>query len=154
MSAKAFAYATGCKLLMLDTFAIIAAQAPSDVSRLVVVADAQQDKVYVQEFERAGNDMVPLTKLCIEPWGPWADRQAGPSWISGPGLRKWAVHLPAALRSVEPTLWDPQPEQLLRLALDRYHRGEQDDVWSAEPLYLRASAAENQWAQRAVDNKR
>src|SRR3954454_20393069 len=53
MSAKTFAYATGCTLLGLDTFAIIASQGPDDVPRLAVVADAQQDKIYVQEFERA-----------------------------------------------------------------------------------------------------
>ena len=42
-------------------------------------------------------------------------------------------------------LWDPRPESLLVLGLVRLQRGEVDDVWSVEPLYLRASAAEEQW---------
>jgi tRNA threonylcarbamoyladenosine biosynthesis protein TsaB len=154
MSAKAFAYATGCKLLMLETFAVIASQAPADVARLAILADAQQDKVYVQEFQRVGLEMTSLAALRIEPFSAWAERQLKPQWIAGPGLRKWASHLPASLRPVDVSLWDPQPAQLVRLAFLRYLAGEQDDIWSAEPLYLRASAAENQWAQRAADNSR
>src|SRR5262245_18914587 len=42
MTAKAFAYATGCRLLAADTFAVIAAQAPPDADRLDVLADAQK----------------------------------------------------------------------------------------------------------------
>jgi tRNA threonylcarbamoyladenosine biosynthesis protein TsaB len=154
MSAKAFAYATGCKLLTLETFAIIASQAPADVARLAVVADGQQDKVYVQEFVRGGLEMTQTTVLRIDPFVAWAEAPSPPPWVSGPGLRKWASHLPANLRPVDAALWDPQPEHLLRLALIRYLAGEQDDVWSAEPLYLRASAAENQWALRAAGKLR
>jgi tRNA threonylcarbamoyladenosine biosynthesis protein TsaB len=154
MSAKTFAYATGCKLLTLETFAVIASQAPADVARLAVVADAQQDKIYVQEFERAGLEMKQASVLRIEPFMAWAQAPSTPGWVSGPGLRKWASHLPGRLQPVDAALWDPQPEQLLRLALVRYLAGEQDDVWSAEPLYFRASAAENQWTQRAGGKQR
>ncbi len=52
MSAKTFAYATGCALIAVDTFAAIALQAPESVARVDVLADAQQDKVYVQSFAR------------------------------------------------------------------------------------------------------
>src|SRR5216683_2344963 len=48
MSAKAFAYATGCALIAVDTFAAIAAQAAPDVLLLDVIGDAQQDKAYLQ----------------------------------------------------------------------------------------------------------
>src|SRR5262245_35428723 len=41
MSAKTLAYATGCVLLALDTFAVIAEQAPADVAHLDVLSDAQ-----------------------------------------------------------------------------------------------------------------
>src|SRR5439155_14697302 len=46
MSAKTFAYAAGCALITLETFAVIAAQAPAEAAPLAVLADAQQDKVY------------------------------------------------------------------------------------------------------------
>jgi len=44
-------------------------------------------------------------------------------------------------------LWDPQPESLLRLGLARHQKGERDNVWALEPLYLRASSAEEKWSQ-------
>src|SRR5437870_6540619 len=53
MSAKALAYATGCTLVAIDTFAAIAQQAPAEVQQLDVLADAQQNRVYVQRFARA-----------------------------------------------------------------------------------------------------
>src|SRR4051794_34194529 len=50
-SAKVFAYATGCALVAVDTFAAIAMQALAPAANaagsLDVLADAQQDKVYV-----------------------------------------------------------------------------------------------------------
>jgi tRNA threonylcarbamoyladenosine biosynthesis protein TsaB len=153
MSAKTFAYVTGCRLLTLETFAVIAAQAPADVARLTVLADAQQDKVYVQAFERTGMEMMAQGALRIEPFGQWAQEQTDLFWVSGPGLRKWREHLPAALRPVDVSLWDPQPESLLRLGLTRFRKGQRDDVWLAEPLYLRPSSAENQWEQRRADRK-
>ena len=41
MSAKTLAYATGCALLLIDTFAVVAAQAPAEATPLDVLADAQ-----------------------------------------------------------------------------------------------------------------
>jgi tRNA threonylcarbamoyladenosine biosynthesis protein TsaB len=145
MSAKAFAYATGCRLLILDTFTVIAAQVPPELMRLAVLADAQQDKVYVQEFERKEQTLTAAGTLRIESFGQWAGRQAVPLAVTGPGLRKWARELPPQLRPVETELWNPQAEELLRLALLRYRNNESDDLWTAEPLYLRPSAAEIQW---------
>ena len=56
MSAKTLAYATGCALLAVDTFAAIALQAGSVAPKIDVIADAQQEKIYVQQFSiRAGS---------------------------------------------------------------------------------------------------
>src|SRR6185437_7257912 len=41
MSAKTFAYATGCPLIAVDTFKAIALQAPESVAQVDVLADAQ-----------------------------------------------------------------------------------------------------------------
>jgi tRNA threonylcarbamoyladenosine biosynthesis protein TsaB len=144
MSAKAFAYATGCALLGLETFAVLAAQAPADVSRLAVLADAQQDKVYVQEFEKS----LAVSALRIEPFKDWLAAANAPLWVSGPGLRKWAPHLSAAVTALDESIWDPRAESLLKLGLARYQRGERDDVLTIEPIYLRPSAAEEKWKNR------
>jgi tRNA threonylcarbamoyladenosine biosynthesis protein TsaB len=147
MSAKALAYATGCALLAVETFAVIAEQAPAQAASLDVVADAQQDRVYVQRFARGepGAGPVPVTPLTIQPVAGWLASLPAGGWVSGPGLRKCRERLPAGVSVVEGGLWDPAPETLLCVGLRRYCRGERDDLWAVEPLYLRPSSAEEQW---------
>jgi tRNA threonylcarbamoyladenosine biosynthesis protein TsaB len=150
MSAKTFAYTTGCALLAVDTFAAIALQTPEPATHVDVLADAQQDKVYVQSFARDAKGWRPRTPLAIRPFADWlASREASAS-VTGPGLRKWAERLPSGVPMVDASLWEPQPMNLLRLGLARYTAGERDDPWTLEPLYLRPSSAEEQWRARSV----
>src|SRR5262245_23227269 len=62
ISAKTLAYATGCAVVGIDTFAAIARQAPAEATKLAVLGDAQQDKVYVQEFLRRSATAWQATK--------------------------------------------------------------------------------------------
>jgi tRNA threonylcarbamoyladenosine biosynthesis protein TsaB len=150
MSAKALAYAMGCVLLAIDTFRAIAAQASPDALALDVLADAQQDKVYVQHFARSASagPIVPAGPLAIQPFAEWLAERPPTAWVTGPGLRVAGRRLPDGVPVVDAERWEPQAESLLKLGLERYRRGERDDVWSVEPLYLRPSAAEEQWRGR------
>jgi tRNA threonylcarbamoyladenosine biosynthesis protein TsaB len=148
MSAKAFAYASGCVLLGVDTFAAVALQAPAAVERIDVLADAQQDKVYVQSFVRDGEDWQPATELAIRPVADWLAARAADASATGPGLRKWAPRLPPDVPVLDESLWEPQPMSLLHLGLRRYRTGQRDDPMTLEPIYLRPSSAEEQWQAR------
>jgi tRNA threonylcarbamoyladenosine biosynthesis protein TsaB len=150
MSAKALAYATGRALLAIDTFAAIARRAPVPARTLDVVADAQQDKVYVQRFARAadGANLEAAGALAIRPVAEWLPSLSQGVWVSGPGLRKVAGRLPEGIEVVAADNWDPKPLALLEIGLARYRRGERDDLWAVEPLYLRPSSAEEQWARK------
>jgi tRNA threonylcarbamoyladenosine biosynthesis protein TsaB len=149
MSAKALCYATGCALIALDTFGVIASQSPAEVQAVDVLADAQQGKVYVQCFGRsAEGEFKPLTPLSIQPFAEWLTRRDPDAWLSGPALRVPALRAPESVRVVDAGCWDPPPPGVLRLGLARYRAGERDDFWAVEPLYLRPSAAEEQWGKR------
>jgi tRNA threonylcarbamoyladenosine biosynthesis protein TsaB len=140
MSAKTLAYATGCALLAIDTFAAIRLQAPADIQNVDVVADAQQDNVYVQRF---GTHPEPLT---IMPRAMWLESAL--AWhvgVTGPGLEAFADRLPAEVTVLLREIWLPRPTSLLQLGLERYRNGERDDLHAVEPLYLRASSAEEKW---------
>jgi tRNA threonylcarbamoyladenosine biosynthesis protein TsaB len=150
MSAKTLAYAVGCALVGVETFAVVAAQAPKEINQLDVLADAQQEKVYVQSFGRDGDDWRPLDALGIKPFPEWLVLRKPETWVSGPGLRRWAPRLPGDAPAVDAALWDPQAETLLRLGLARYSAGERDDPFALEPLYLRPSSAEEQQRARQV----
>ncbi|HEY7427820.1 MAG TPA: tRNA (adenosine(37)-N6)-threonylcarbamoyltransferase complex dimerization subunit type 1 TsaB, partial [Gemmataceae bacterium] len=149
MSAKTFAYATSCALLAVDTFAAITLQAPDVVTRVDVLADAQQDKIYVQPFARSDEGWRPRAELAIRPFADWLAVREADAAVTGPGLRKWASHLPAGAPLLDASLWEPQSASLLRIGLTRYLAGERDDPWTVEPLYLRPSSAEEQWRVRS-----
>lgn len=150
MSAKTLAYATGCALAAVDTFAAIASQAPAESLRLDVVADAQQDKLYVERYIRADAE-APWrieTPLAIVPFASWLDSLTPERWISGPGLENRLERLPQAQPIVPAADWLPRPASLLTLGLARLHGGERDDPYAVEPLYLRPSSAEEKWQSR------
>jgi tRNA threonylcarbamoyladenosine biosynthesis protein TsaB len=150
MSAKALAYATGRALIGVDTFAAVALQAPAEASRVEVLADGQQDRVYAQAFVREGEGWRPLTPLAIRPFEEWLAGREPAAWVSGPGLGKWEGRLLPCALLVPPDLREPHPQSLLQLGLARYLAGERDDVFALEPLYLRPSSAEEQWRARSV----
>src|SRR5438309_2358715 len=74
MSAKTFAYATGCTPLAIDTFLAIARQTSSQARLVDVVEDAQQGKLYVQRFVRGDGhgDFQPASTLVIEDFAKWS----------------------------------------------------------------------------------
>lgn len=155
MSAKTFAYATGSILLGLETFTAIARQISSRAgSFLDVIADAQQEKVYRQRYALSeGRAPTAQGPLAILPLSQWLGELMPGVVVSGPGLREHGQRLPAHVQVVEQRLWDPQPESLLELGLERLAQGEHDDPFALEPLYLRASSAEEKWEQRLAEGK-
>jgi tRNA threonylcarbamoyladenosine biosynthesis protein TsaB len=146
MSAKALAYAAGCALVGIETFAALALQAPVEAPWVDVLSDAQQDRVYRQRFERRPDGSVgALAPLDVVPATDWLAGRGDEAWVSGPGLRSAALRAAALARVVPKELWEARPDSLLKLALPRLAAGEVDDVWSLEPLCLRPSSAEEKW---------
>jgi tRNA threonylcarbamoyladenosine biosynthesis protein TsaB len=144
MSAKTLAYATGCALVAIDTFdAIAAGVAKPQAANLDVIADAQQGKVYAQRF---GTHPEPLLIVPFEMW-----LESAIAWnvaVTGPGAETLADRL-ANVNVLPRETWHARPASLLQIALQRLRAGERDDPFAVEPLYLRASSAEEKWASRA-----
>jgi tRNA threonylcarbamoyladenosine biosynthesis protein TsaB len=158
MSAKTLAYALDCRLLAIDTFAAIARQAPPEALVIDVIADAQQDKLYVQRFGRcAGSDawqpLAPLAIVSAEEWraeGPRIAARGLPDdhWVTGPGLKTQCSQLPANVRVVPDADWYAHADSVLAVGWERWQRGEGDDPFTVEPLYLRPSLAEEKLQTR------
>jgi tRNA threonylcarbamoyladenosine biosynthesis protein TsaB len=156
MSAKAFAYAAGCRLIAVDTFQAIAQRAPAEADVVEVIADAQQDRVYCQRFHRkdsAGN-WETIGELKIESLSDWLDRLEGSAVVTGPGLRAYSGRLPGDLSLAAREIWDATPEAILRVAYPRLHEASADEMWTLEPLYLRPSSAEEKWQARVEKETR
>jgi tRNA threonylcarbamoyladenosine biosynthesis protein TsaB len=146
MSAKAFAYAVGCAVLAIDTFTSIALQSPEDATLVDVIADAQQDKIYIQRFQRHSPQQIPVavSALAIRSFADWLANGPAPR-VSGPGLRLHRTRFHSTIQLVNESEWEPKVESLLRLALTQWQSGERADLFALEPLYLRPSSAEEKW---------
>jgi tRNA threonylcarbamoyladenosine biosynthesis protein TsaB len=140
MSAKTLAYATGCAFLAVETFQAIYQQVLAEHQNIDVIADAQQNNIYAQRF---GTYAEPLSIVPLEMWLESAlARQVA---VTGPGLESLADRLPPALTILPRETWRAQPTSLLKIGRARFLNGERDDPPAAEPLYLRASSAEEKW---------
>ena len=141
MSAKALAYATGCKLVAVDTFAAIAEQAPAEAEQLWVIADALQGQIYLQRFARCAGGWTPADELRIDRVKDWLNWAAPGTWISGPGVNVYEDHIPQTCRLVQEADREPRVESVFAVgsgqaALSRA------ELFALEPLYLRGSSAE------------
>ncbi|HEV3237438.1 MAG TPA: tRNA (adenosine(37)-N6)-threonylcarbamoyltransferase complex dimerization subunit type 1 TsaB [Gemmataceae bacterium] len=154
MSAKAFAFATGCKLLALDTFAVIARNSPPDKDTVEILADAQQGKVYAQRYRRfhQTDAWEAETALTIQRFDDWKRSHLPSIPVCGPGLEIFASQLSPECQCLDRTLWHPLVANLAWAGLARLELGELDDMWTVEPLYLRPSAAEEKWRQKVFDS--
>ena len=142
ISAKTLAFAIGCPLIGIDTFDAIRLQAPAAARHVDVIADAQQGKIYVQRF---GVQPEPLMIVPFEMW-----LESALAWHAaaiGPGLDAYADRLPAELTVLPRLDWLARPASLLQIGLERFRKKERDDPFALEPIYLRASSAEENWAK-------
>jgi tRNA threonylcarbamoyladenosine biosynthesis protein TsaB len=155
MSAKAFAYSTGCALMTVDGFAAVARQAPIEATQIAVIADAQKDRVYQQNFSRPGRNPETATTspLQIVAFSDWVQGVSAGSWVTGPGLRAFRTRLPTSVRIPAEPAWDPHAQTLLDIGLGQYLSGQREDIWKLEPLYLRPSSAEEKWANIPENQK-
>jgi tRNA threonylcarbamoyladenosine biosynthesis protein TsaB len=138
MSAKALAYAIGCELRAVDTFAAIAEQAPAEASDLWVIADALQGQVYVQRFTKAEGRWV-VDELRIEAAADVLPACAG--WVSGPGVKVYDLLLPAECVRVAEGDREARVESVFAVGA-RLPALTREELFRLEPLYLRGSSAE------------
>lgn len=143
MSAKALAYATGCKLIAVDTFAAISRQAPPEAKHLWVIADALQGQIYLQRFARSADsgEMVAAEDLRIGRGEDWLRGLTAGASVTGPGVKLYAERIPADCPVVAEADREPRVECVFAAARE-LALVTREELFALEPLYLRGSSAE------------
>jgi tRNA threonylcarbamoyladenosine biosynthesis protein TsaB len=147
MTGKTLAYALQKPLMTAPTFAVLAQQALNELQsgqELAVVADAQQDRIYLQTWQKTRVQIAASSVLTLEEGKTWRNGLSSET-VTGPGLRQQQKLLPNTISCLPEMLWDPQLHALLSVGLVQYHLGQFADLFTVEPLYLRPSAAEVKW---------
>ena len=144
-TAKMLTYAIGCPLIGVPTLAAIASQAPADASPLWVALDAQRGELYAARY---GAELATLRPTEIIGAAAFLAGLAPGDAVTGPALETLAPKLPTGTRVVDRALWAPSATAVGRMALRDYRIGRRDDPFQLAPVYLRRTAAEEQWERR------
>jgi tRNA threonylcarbamoyladenosine biosynthesis protein TsaB len=144
MAAKTLAYATGCRLVGLDTLAVFAHAAPPGALRIAVAGDAQRGDVFVADFLRDAPGAAPrrLGETRLEPGAAWAAGLAPGTAVVGPGLARLRPAFPGGVLAGGTDAEAPDAVALLEVARAAVAAGRADDPHALEPFYIRRSAAE------------
>ena len=138
MSAKVLAYAAGCQLIAVPTFAMLAARIV-DSSSVLVVGDALRGHLYVQSFvegvAQSSMELQTVDSVLNQP----------SATVTGPGLVTYEHQLDNRFAIAERHLWEPDLAALYRLGASMSPLN-QDQLFALEPLYIRASSAEEKAA--------
>jgi tRNA threonylcarbamoyladenosine biosynthesis protein TsaB len=150
-AAKTLAYVSGARLIGFDSLHAIGRNAPAEVQRISVIADAQRGDLYVADLYRAapGVPLMPCGNTHVESLADWLARQAPGVHVLGPALLVPRIRaaIPDALVTTDPARNDPQGARLAELARELWASDRRDDPWLLEPSYLRRSAAEDQFTK-------
>ncbi len=151
--AKTLGYALGCQVVAVDTFCAIAANSPSDVSEVVVLADAQRGELFAGRYmpsnggvqsatwPRCGEiAIVSAADLCQQL--AQHNHSVPPIAVSGPAAESLSTMLPSSVRLLDSSCWIPRADVVAQLGEEQAERNEFAKPWTLEPFYLRRSAAE------------
>ncbi len=149
-AAKTLAFASGKPLVGLDSLEAIARQAPAEILRVSVIADAQRGDLYVADFRRetVGGPLVRVGPTRVDSTESWRGRLEPGSMVLGPLLEHVRASLPEHVTTAPTESNDPDPRHLLEMAREALDAGRLADPFFLEPIYLRRSAAEDQWDAR------
>ena len=144
ISAQTLAYATGCPLVQVDTFASIAVQTPEPFDRVEIISDAQQEFVYTQSFERdrKTNQWIAMNELRIAAIATWAEGVPDGVPISGTGIATYSSLIPERIVRLPEIFRQPTADGLLAVVRSGSIHAMITPVNEATPLYLRGSSAE------------
>ncbi len=152
-TAKALAYALGCELRTIDTFAAIAEQAPADAQSVWVIADALQEQVYAQRFDRTAAGWVPFQELRIVAASEWLKWLPKGAWASGPGVAVYDSRVPLDCPRVPEADREARAESAFAVGM-RVKPLSREELFALEPLYLRGSSAEEKAKSEVAKGER
>lgn len=146
--AKTWAYASGARLVAVDTFQAIAEQylaepSESEASRIAVISDAQRGDLFVGHYERdAVGQLHAVGCIDIQPVDAFLMSVTDALTVTGPAVEALRERLSGRCCLAPSGSAQPHAATIARIGARSAGIGADANFWSLEPLYLRRSAAE------------
>lgn len=152
-TAKTLAYVTGAAVLGISSLEAIAmgvppSTVPPNAGRLWTLLDAQRQELFAASYRWQAENWREEFAPAVLSVSDWREQLQPGDAVCGPPLAKLAESLPDGVTVIEAAHWAPTAVGVGRLAWQKYLAGEGHDLWRLLPVYLRKSAAEEQWERR------
>ncbi len=142
-AAKVFAYATGARLIALDTLRVLVEQLPESATEACAVMDAQRRQLFCARYCRAEDghwEAIEQNRIL--------DREALAGSLSaavvltGPVLNRLECTSLDRQPRADRECWEPRASTVGLLASQAYETSQSDDPFKLQPRYYRPSYAE------------
>src|SRR3954470_11653126 len=150
--AKTFAFATGAKLVAVPTVRVLAANAPTDATNLVIVLDAKRDQIFTARFQRqggeAGREWIEREAAYLGDLASMLARSPRPVHLLGEGIPHHQKFIPADDPSVvvtPPELWRARAAAVADEGVRRARAEQFTDPDQLLPVYIRRPEAEEKY---------
>lgn len=142
--AKTFCYASNARLVTVPTFAVLARQAGNSEGHqtLWTLEDAQRDELFAQPWQQGHTGWQPLSDISLVDREEFQEQRSPADLLIGPVVVGWSPDLTSATLLQRPEQATPQANTVALIAESMAKAGDFADVWTAKPLYIRLSAAE------------
>jgi tRNA threonylcarbamoyladenosine biosynthesis protein TsaB len=151
VTAKTFAYATGCRIVGVNTLQVLAWQVATPGEEVLTILDAQRGEYFAARWAmNSAGEILAIAETRILATDELLQGIAARTTIAGPVVHKLAGQLPSGANAIAAC---PQANAVAALALRMAHRGETTDAFALTPHYLRRTAAEEQWEQRQMKSE-
>ena len=146
--AKTLAFATGAKVVTVPTVEVLARNAPSEATNVVIVLDAKRDQIFTARLARSGNAWDVVESAHLDSLAEMLVRAPRPVHLIGEGIPFHAKFLPADDPGVIVTreeAWRARASAVVEIGHAMARRGAFIDPQSLAPVYVRKPEAEEKW---------
>lgn len=152
--AKAFALATGAKLVAVPSLRVLVENAPADAKHVIIALDAKRGQVFSARFERGETladgtiDWIEREPVQLVTLAEMIARSPRPVHLLGEGLPYHQQAIDPADAGVivtDESVWRPRASVVARLGQRLADRGEYADPYTLTPIYIRMAEAEEKY---------
>jgi tRNA threonylcarbamoyladenosine biosynthesis protein TsaB len=150
--AKTLAFSLGCKLVLVPTVEVLAANAPPDAINVAVVLDAKRSQVYTAAFSRdaAGQPLRQVYPTQVVAPAEMLAAAPKPLSVLGEGIdyHRDALAFGPDVIELPREIWPPRADVVARTGLAMAQAGRFTNPDDAIPIYLRRPEAEEVWEKK------